>query len=383
MRKIIIASDSFKGSLSSAEVAEAASIGINDIYPGCEVIKICMADGGEGMLAALESGISTSRIKAKVHDPIGRLIDSYYLIADDGNTAIIEMAMASGLTLLEADERNPMETSSFGTGELILDAFKRGCRRFIIGIGGSATNDGGCGMLEAMGYRFIDCHGNEITGCRGCMLKQIAAVDCSDVPHDLTDSEFIVACDVETVFCGRNGATNIFARQKGADEEMIPKLEEGMKSFADVIFKETGDRLDTVKGTGAAGGVGGALHAFLHAELKSGADLILDAIGFDEIVKDSDLVITGEGKIDSQTFMGKGPAEIAKRALKYGIDTVAIGGIVETDNDSCFPFKEIIPTGKRPETPAELSDAMDTHTASENIRKTVYEYLKSNSFKKL
>ena len=135
MRKIIIASDSFKGSLSSAEVAEAASIGINDIYPGCEVIKICMADGGEGMLAALESGISTSRIKAKVHDPIGRLIDSYYLIADDGNTAIIEMAMASGLTLLEADERNPMETSSFGTGELILDAFKRGCRRFIIGIG--------------------------------------------------------------------------------------------------------------------------------------------------------------------------------------------------------------------------------------------------------
>ena len=238
-------------------------------------------------------------------------------------------------------------------------------------------------MLEAMGYRFIDCHGNEIVGCKGCMLKQIAAVDCSDVPHGLTDSEFIVACDVETVFYGRNGATNIFARQKGADEEMIPKLEEGMKSFADVIFRETGDRLDTVKGSGAAGGVGGALHAFLHAELKSGADLILDAIGFDGIVEDADLVITGEGKIDSQTFMGKGPAEIAKRALKYGIATVAIGGVVETDNDSCLPFNEVIPIGKRPETPAELSAAMDPHTASENVRRTVYEFLKSNSCKKL
>lgn len=379
MRKIVIASDSFKGSLTSSEVAEAARIGIHQRYPECEVIKVCMADGGEGMLSALATSMQASKVTTKVHDPSGRLIESYYLIADDGNTAIMEMALASGLTLISEDERNPMETSSYGTGELIMDAFSRGCSKFIIGIGGSATNDGGSGMLEAMGFRFLDSHGDEIIGCNGSVLSLIATVDSSDVPRSLIDSEFVVACDVETVFSGPEGATNVFARQKGADDRMMNELEEGMKNLEAVTRKATSISLDSVKGSGAAGGVGGALHAFLHADLKSGADLILDTIGFDDMLQGADLVITGEGKIDCQTFMGKGPAEIAKRALKYGIPTVAIGGIVETDDESCFPFKMVIPIRKRPETPAELSEAMDPDTASKNIRRTVYEFLKSNS----
>ena len=376
MQKVVIASDSFKGSLSSMEVADYVCAGIHEVFPECKVIKISMADGGEGMLSAIAGNIEGERIYADVHDPLGRCIQAEYLIHDmDGSrTAIIEMAKASGLTLLKPDERNPLKASSYGTGELIMEAFGRGCRRFIIGLGGSAVNDGGGGMLEAIGFRFYDHDGNVITGINGSSLKYIYDINTELADKEFLDSEFIAACDVEATFTGPEGASHVFSAQKGADQAMTEELERGMKTFGEAIDRKFGCRISEVKGAGAAGGLGGALYACLEAELKKGSELVLDTIGFDDLIKNADLVITGEGKIDFQTFLGKAPAGVAARATRYGIPTIAIGGIVETDYPVSSIFHAVLSIGKKPENQEELETAMRPDIAKNRIRKTISEY---------
>ena len=370
MSKIVIASDSFKGSLSSMMVAESAARAIAGVIPGCEIVKVEIADGGEGTVEAVVGGTGGRFVRKTVSDPLMRPVEAVYGVLPDGQTSVIEAAAASGLTLLELPERNPLLTTTYGTGELIMDALSRGCRRFVTGIGGSATNDGGTGMLSALGFRFLDRFGNVLAGV-GENLGKIASVDSSYVPVCVREAVFSVACDVDTPFCGPEGATRIFAPQKGASPEMVERLEEGMRSFASVIFSSVGVDVASYPGAGAAGGLGGAFRAFLGAELRSGVDMVLDAVGFDHILEGADLVITGEGKIDSQTVKGKAPAGVLKRASFRGIPVVAIGGLVERDSIPAgfAEVYQVTPPGMP------LREALKPETASENVYRTVSSFI--------
>lgn len=334
MRKVVVASDSFKGCLSSWQVAEAVEKGIHDAAPGCDVVKLAVADGGEGSMDALMTTLGGMTEDLVVRDPLGRELQAGYVILED-QTAVIEMARASGLTLLRPDERNPMLTSTYGTGQMISDALDRGCRRFMICIGGSATNDAGTGMLEALGYRFIDSEGNILKGC-GEALGRISSIDVSNVHPALTESEFIVACDVDSPFCGPDGAAHVYGPQKGASPEMVEQLDRGMRHFARIISQSTGVGVTDMPGAGAAGGLGGALKAFMKAEISRGADMVLDAVHFDDAIKDADLVITGEGRIDSQTLAGKLPYVVARRAAVQNIPVVALCGCAQVSELPCF-----------------------------------------------
>ena len=365
--KIVIASDSFKGSLSSIEVAEAATRGIKAVYPDCEVVAVNVADGGEGTVEAVVETLGGEIVHAMVSDPLGRPIRARYGIA--GETAIIEMAAASGLPLLHPEERNPWMTSTYGTGEMIMDAIQRGCRHFLVGIGGSATNDAGTGMLQAMGFKFYDFNGKEITDCRGGRLQDIADLDDTFVPKEVSESQFIVACDVDTPFCGPEGAAPVFAPQKGADTEMVARLDAGMASLAKVIENKYNINIVHIAGAGAAGGMGGGFRAFLNATLQRGIEMVLDAICFDQTIKGADLIITGEGKIDFQTAKGKTAAGVLARAKKQGIPVVAIGGCVEM----CKSVEQMGFAGIYPilEEKVPLEIAMRPDFAAQNVEKTM------------
>ena len=371
--KIVIASDSFKGSLTSTEVAYGAEQGIRQVHADAEVIAVNVADGGEGTVEAIVEALGGEIVTTEVHDPLGRIITARYGIT--GDTAIIEMAAASGLPLLTQDERNPWLTSTQGTGDMILDAISRGCRRFLVGIGGSATNDAGTGMLQALGFRFYDVNNQLIeSGCGG-MLQDIVRIDDSQVPQSVRDSQFIVACDVDTPFCGPEGAAPVFAPQKGADAEMVARLDAGMASFAEVIAATYGLNIVPIAGTGAAGGIGGAFYAFLQANLKKGIDMVLDAIHFNTIIQGADLVITGEGKIDFQTAKGKTAAGVLARAKQQHIPVIAIGGCVELcDSVSTMGFAGIYPILEE-KVPLEL--AMQRDFAMGNVTKTIARVLRS------
>lgn len=387
--KIVIASDSFKGSLSSIEVAESVEKGILDVLPSCYVVKVAVADGGEGTREALCQTLGGKTVEIPVEDPIGRTINASYVILEDGITAVLEMSSASGLTLLTPSERNPMRTSTYGTGQLIADALGRGCRRFLTGIGGSATNDGGMGMLEALGYRFLDDDGNELSGI-GASLSKVCRIDDSRVLQAVHESEFIVACDVDSPLYGPDGAAYVFAPQKGADPEMVRALDDGLWHFAEVTAmymnsSENGssanldkkDRcllfsgnviqdMSSMPGAGAAGGLGYAFVTFLGARLKRGVDMVLDAIGFDKMIEEADLVITGEGRIDAQTFTGKTPYGVLQRASRQGIPVIAFAGLVDLDDSSGFTtIRQITPPDMR------LSEAMLPAVASANLRRTI------------
>lgn len=342
-----------------------------------------IADGGEGTSATLTKAMGGINVHTQVSDPLGRKTEACYGIAESagGRTAIIEMSQASGLPLLKPSERNPLITSTYGTGELILDALSKGCRRFIIGIGGSATNDGGTGMLEALGFRFTDKSGHLLTGLCGGKTGEIAGIDRSMVPHEVNEAEFIIACDVDTPFCGPEGAAAVFGPQKGATPETVALLEEGMQNLNKAILEATGQNLSTIKGSGAAGGLGGAFHAFLNAKLQKGIDTVLDAIGFDKVIDGADLIITGEGKIDSQTAKGKVVSGITARAQNQGIPVIAIAGIVDMDQESISEsgLTAIIPIGPKPQNESDLEYAMRPEVASYNICKTVAKALESLS----
>ena len=371
--KIVIASDSFKGSLTSVEVAQAATRGIKAVYPDCEVVAVNVADGGEGTVEAVVEALGGEIVRCTVSDPLGRPIQARYGIA--GKKAIIEMAAASGLPLLQPAERNPWMTSTYGTGEMIMDAIQRGCSQFLVGIGGSATNDAGTGMLQALGFKFYDFNGKEITDCRGGRLQDIADLDDSFVLKSVKEAQFIVACDVDTPFCGPEGAAPVFAPQKGADAEMVAKLDAGMTSFAHVIENKYGINIVPVAGDGAAGGMGGAFRAFLDAKLQRGIEMVLDSIDFNEIIQDADLIITGEGKIDFQTAKGKTAAGVLARAKQQGIPVVAIGGCVEM----CESVEQMGFAGIYPilEEKVPLEIAMCPDFAAANVEKTIQRILKN------
>jgi glycerate kinase len=380
MKKVVIASDSFKGSLSSSEVAAAAAEGIRDIFPECEIISLNVGDGGEGTVSSLNEAIGGEKVSVKVKGPLGDEVQACYIIStdEDGNhIAMMEMAQASGLTLIGEDRRNPLYTSSYGTGEMMADALAKGCRRLLIGIGGSATNDAGTGMLEALGYRFYDRNGHEITGCCGIRLKDIFRIDRSSVAEGLEESAFTVACDVDNPFTGPNGATFTYGRQKGADDDALNLLEEGMSSFEALVRDMTGLSLNLLPGSGAAGGMGGTLQAFLGAELKKGSGLILDAAGFAEKAENADLIITGEGKIDGQSLRGKLPYGVLSRAGKTPV--IAICGISELTPEQADSsgFQKILPVCSHPLTEEDLAEAMNPENAKENIRLAIVDYLQT------
>ncbi len=375
-KKIIIASDSFKGSLTSREVGEAAREAVKSVMPGneCEVIPI--ADGGEGTVDALVSALKGEAIKTDATDPLGRSIKATYGIC--GDTAVIEIAAASGITLVEEKERNPMLASTFGTGLLIADAVRKGCRKFLIGLGGSATNDGGIGMLKALGFRFLDKHGREVEeGGRG--LSEIEWIDDSHVMPELENCSFTVACDVTNPLTGPNGASYVFGGQKGADNVMMEKLDEGLRNFANVVSSKYGKDLSGFKGAGAAGGLGFAFLSFLRAELKPGIEMVLDAVGFDQRLKEAALVITGEGRLDQQTCMGKAPYGVLKRAMKKDVPVIAIGGAVVPEAVESLMkagFSAVFPIVAGP---VELSEALKPEVAKRNIRRTVSQILRAIS----
>ncbi|SEF44619.1 glycerate kinase family protein [Parabacteroides chinchillae] len=368
MKKVVIAIDSFKGCLSSFETGKAAAEGVKRVYPACEVIQLPIADGGEGILNILMSAARGKYIRLTAHNPLMEIIETQYGISGDGKTAFIEMATISGLPLIPSEKRNPMITTSYGTGELIKDALNKGCRQFIIGIGGSATNDAGLGMLQALGFRFLD-NENNILGAGGRIMDKVAIIDMSHVHPDLKNSHFTIACDVHNPFCGPNGAACIFASQKGADPTMIQLLDKGMYSLANVILSTTGKDITMIPGTGAAGGMGGGFLAFLDATLKPGIQLLLETLDFSNHIKNADIIITGEGKVDKQTIMGKVPSGILSEAQKQNIPVVVIAGSVENAEEiSKAGFQGIFSITPAPIT---LEKAMDANYAKENITNLV------------
>ena len=366
--KIIIAIDSFKGSLTSREAGEAARQGILQIHPDWNTDIITIADGGEGMLNVMLEATGGKSITVEAHDPLMQRALATYGISADGTTAFIEMANISGLPLVPAEQRNPMKTTTYGTGELIRDALKKGCTQFIIGIGGSATNDAGTGMLQALGFRFLNHEGKPL-GQGGEILQEIAFIDDSGKHPLLKNAHFIVACDVKNPFYGQEGAAYVFARQKGADDHMIAQLDEGMRSFAHLIQKETGKDIANAPGSGAAGGMGGGLMAFLDAELQSGADLLLDICQFNKRIADASLIITGEGRIDRQSLMGKIPGKILQRGQANHIHVIAIAGCAE-DKELLLGagFKGVYAT--KPED-MRLEEAMRREVTIRSIKDTI------------
>jgi glycerate kinase len=329
LKKIVLAPDSFKGTLSSIEICNIAEESIRSIRPDIEVIKIPIADGGEGTVDAFLTSAGGKKISIKVNDPYFNEIDAYYCILPDGKTAVIEMAAASGLPLVEG-RMDPRETTTYGTGQLIRHALDQGCKKIIVGIGGSATNDGGIGMAAALGVKFIDRDGNEVT-LNGRGLGDIDTIDISGRDSRLDDCEILVACDVDNPLYGPNGAAYIFAPQKGADEAMVEYLDENLKHYADVLFKKFGINFQEIHGGGAAGGLGAGLVAFTGAKLDSGIKIVLDTVNFNEIIKDAQLIITGEGKIDGQSLRGKASVGVAQRALESGIPVIAVVGDIADD----------------------------------------------------
>ena len=322
--KFLFASDSFKGTLSTEKTAELLTKAAKQVFPQCECIGVPVADGGEGTLDAVLSATGGSRVTVQVHDPLMRTMETAYGKMD-GSRAIIEMSAASGLPLLSEAERNPAKTTSYGTGELIAAALQAGCKDLTIAIGGSATNDGGMGCMKALGIRFLDEEGKELEGT-GENLFLVKYIDISNLLPEARDASFTVICDVTNPLCGPQGATYTYGPQKGGTPELLESLEEGMCNFRDVISNEFGINLDTVPGSGAAGGLGGALAVFLNATMKSGIETVLDLIDFDHKLSGVSLVVTGEGRLDWQSCFGKVVQGVGGRCKKQGIPVVALVG---------------------------------------------------------
>lgn len=328
MTKIVLAFDSFKSCMCAKDICDAASQYISDILPKVEIINIPLSDGGEGMSAIYKNYKGGNIRHLYVHNPLMQKIQSEYLISNDNKTAIIESANAIGIDLLKESEKNPLYTSSYGVGEMIKDALDIGCRSFIIGLGGSSTNDGGIGMLNALNCQILDKDGKFIQ-CIGKNLYKICTIDTSNMHPALSNSSFTLICDVENTFCGKTGAAYTFGKQKGASEEQIKELDVGMYNLASIVKQKTGLDLTKTKSAGAAGGLSGASLAFLKAKRESGINFILDLIEFDKQIKGADLILTGEGCADKQTLYGKVPYGVLQRANKQSIPVVLIAGKIK------------------------------------------------------
>ncbi len=324
--KVLVAIDSFKGSLPATALAAAIATGIKEAAPGFTVVQAPIADGGEGMATVLVEALGGKTVTAKVANPLGKEITTAYAVLGDG-TAVIETAAAAGLTLLPPAGRNPMHTTTLGVGQLIKAALATGCRNFIMGLGGSATNDGGMGMLQALGCRFLDEHGQPLAP-EGASLGKVVKIDTTNLLPELQDCRFTAACDVDNPFYGPRGAARVFARQKGANEKEIELLDQGMEHFAGVVAQTFGAQFATLPGTGAAGGLGGACRAVLRATLKPGTDVVFSLLNLPAKVRWADLIITGEGRLDAQTAMGKAPAGVARLAKTAGKPVIALAGSI-------------------------------------------------------
>ena len=368
--KIIIAPDSFKGSLSAFEVAKSIQRGIIKIDETIETVVVPMADGGEGTVQSLIDASGGEIIELTLHDPLFREIKSFYGIMGDGVTAVIEMAAASGLPLLTTDERNPLKTTTYGTGELIKDALNRGCQKFIIGLGGSATNDGGCGMAQALGVKFFDKNGGEV-GLGGGELSKIDKIDISGIDTRIKNAEFLAACDVDNPLCGDKGASAVYGPQKGASADDVILLDKGLEHFAQLVKQQLNLDIKDVAGAGAAGGLGAGALIFLQAQLQRGIEIVTQTTNLAGKMAGADLVITGEGKIDSQTAFGKTPFGVAQLAKKRNIPVVAIAGSLGDGYQTLYDkgFDEIYSIMDKS---MSLQEAMDNtkellESATENI----------------
>ncbi|WP_281998801.1 glycerate kinase [Priestia flexa] len=329
--KIVIAPDSFKESLSALEVAEAVEKGFKQVLPQANYVKVPMADGGEGTVQSLVDATDGEIISKTVTGPLGEPVEAFFGILGTKRTAVIEMAAASGLHLVPPAKRNPLMTTTKGTGELISAALDYGVNHIIIGIGGSATNDGGAGMAKALGAQLLDAEGNEILDGGGA-LGNLAFINLSTLDSRLQHVKIEVACDVNNPLTGERGSSAIFGPQKGATPEMVALLDRNLRHYAAVLERDLGQKIDDVPGAGAAGGLGAGLLAFLQAELKRGVDIVIEATNLLEAVRDADVVITGEGKIDGQTIYGKTPIGVAKTAKKHGIPVIGIAGNIGADS---------------------------------------------------
>ncbi|MCG3463143.1 glycerate kinase [Xenorhabdus bovienii] len=328
--KIVIAPDSFKESLSALQVAEAIEQGFREIFPQATYIRLPMADGGEGTVESLVAATGGQRISCSVTDPLGQPVDAFFGLLGDGKTAVIEMAAASGLHLVPMEQRNPLITTSYGTGELILAALEHGVQKLILGIGGSATNDGGAGMMQALGAKLWDGD-SRILPWGGAALTRLESINLSSLDPRLNQLEITVACDVNNLLCGESGASAIFGPQKGATPEMVKVLDSALHHYGMKIESLTGKKVIDVAGAGAAGGMGASLLGCLDANLQSGIEIVINILKLEEAIQEADLVITGEGRMDSQTIQGKTPIGVARVAKKFGIPTIALVGGMSRD----------------------------------------------------
>ncbi len=328
--KILICPDKFKGCLEAMEVAEAIAAGLSAGMPGAALTLMPLADGGEGTAEIMRAATGGSREDVTVHDPLGRRIPSSFVVLGDGETAVVEMATASGFALLTPEERDPLHTSTFGTGELIRAGLDAGLRRFIVAIGGSATNDGGMGMAAALGVSFLDGEGLELEP-RGDVLGRVASIDPAGLDPRIHDCDVVVACDVANLLLGKEGATRIYGPQKGADTRALEVLEAGMASYAGIVEATVGRELATVPGAGAAGGLGFGLLAFLGARVEPGIEVVMRSVGFEDQARDCDLIITGEGRYDAQTSYGKTVSGVARAAAQLAKPLIILAGAIAGD----------------------------------------------------
>ncbi|MDY4547469.1 MAG: glycerate kinase [Candidatus Choladocola sp.] len=371
--KIVIAIDSLKGSLSSMEAGHAIEQGIRNVLPETKVLVKPLADGGEGTTEALVEGLGGDMVQVQVHGPLETPVNAAYGVIRESNTAIMEMAAAAGIILVGKDKR-PLDATTYGVGEMIRDAITRGCREFIIGIGGSATNDGGIGMLTALGYEFLDAEGKPVGIGAGALYK-VAKICDDKVMPELKDCHFRIACDVTNPLCGENGSTYIYGPQKGVTVELRDELDHAMGAYAQVVKAYNGTDYAKTPGAGAAGGLGFAFLSFLSGELLPGIELVLNAVEMDKAMEGADLVFTGEGRLDYQTAMGKAPVGIAKMAKKHGAKVIALAGAViegaqecnEQGIDAYFPILRQVVT---------LDEAMDPATARKNMVETTEQVMR-------
>ena len=367
--KAVVAIDSLKGSLSSMEAGNAIAEGIYRADAEAKVEVRPLADGGEGTVDALVQGMNGSLRKVRVTGPLGDKVDAAYGIIEEAKMAVIEMSAAAGITLVPDEKKNPLFTTTYGVGEMIWDAIEKGCRKFVVGIGGSATNDGGIGMLQALGYDFLNSKGNAVPyGAKG--LEDLAEIRKEHVLPELAQCEFKVACDVTNPLCGPLGASAVYGPQKGATQEMVREMDQWLADYAK-LAANCSERADAEHpGTGAAGGLGFAFLTFTNAVLESGIKIVLEETKLEQYIQDADIVITGEGRLDGQTAMGKAPVGVAKLAGKYKIPVLAFAGSVTKDARKCneegihafFPILRGITT---------LEDAMDAENARRNLMETV------------
>lgn len=370
LNKIVVACDSFKGCLTSAQVNEACAVGIRDALQDVDIDTVTVADGGEGTSMALRHAFNAYTVECDVHNPLMQPLRTSYALSADGSTAIMDIADTSGLTLIPRSKRNPLRTTTFGTGEMIRHAVESGASHIIVGLGGSATTDAGIGMLQALGVKFYDTANCLIAdGATGEQLSELHSIDAEAMNELARRVHFSVACDVTNTLYGRNGAAYVFGPQKGADKQDVERLDFGLRKFADAVRRAGLPAVDDVTGGGAAGGLGAAFSAFFNATLTNGIDLILDAVDFDQRVRDASLVITGEGSLDAQTSMGKTPWGVFRHAQKYGIPVIAIGGCVE--NAASLVDNGFAAVFSIQQAPLSLQQAMDPDTACRNIRSSM------------